>query len=85
MHFFLIYFSVPNGSYKLLTKGDNNEVHDRGLYNHGQKWLENGDIVGRAKVNAPYIGLITIKLNDYPQLKFMLLGLIAVFGLLSRE
>lgn len=41
--------SKPNGAFKILTKGDNNEVHDRGLYNRGQKWLENGDIVGRVK------------------------------------
>lgn len=45
----LAVFSVPGGSYKILTKGDNNEVHDRGLYNRGQKWLTNGDIVGRVK------------------------------------
>ena len=46
--FILIYSSI-NGDFKILTKGDNNEVHDRGLYNRGQKWLENGDIVGRVK------------------------------------
>jgi signal peptidase I len=33
----------------ILTKGDNNEVHDRGLYNRGQKWLNSNDIVGRVK------------------------------------
>jgi signal peptidase I len=45
----LIFYRSPNGSFKILTKGDNNEVHDRGLYSRGQKWLENGDIVGRVK------------------------------------
>jgi signal peptidase len=38
-----------DGEIKILTKGDNNEVHDRGLYNRGQKWLTEGDIVGRAR------------------------------------
>jgi signal peptidase len=33
----------------ILTKGDHNELHDRGLYNRGQRWLVPGDIVGRVK------------------------------------
>lgn len=33
----------------ILTKGDNNEVHDRGLYNRGQKWLLNENIVGKVR------------------------------------
>lgn len=35
---------------KVLTKGDNNDVHDRGLYNRGQLWLEQPDFVGRVKL-----------------------------------
>ena len=38
-----------NGSVKILTKGDNNSVDDRGLYAPGQLWLEKKDIVGRAR------------------------------------
>lgn len=38
-----------DGSVKILTKGDNNSVDDRGLYAPGQQWLEKKDIVGRAK------------------------------------
>lgn len=49
LHCFILIYSSINGDFKILTKGDNNEVHDRGLYNRGQKWLENGDIVGRVK------------------------------------
>lgn len=49
-----IYFitSLPsreNGNIKFLTKGDNNEVDDRGLYKEGQNWLEKKDVVGRAR------------------------------------
>lgn len=38
-----------DGKVKILTKGDHNDVHDRGLYNKGQKWLDGEDIVGRVK------------------------------------
>lgn len=36
--------SSDDGVY--LTKGDNNDVHDRGLYDRGQKWLTKNDLVG---------------------------------------
>ncbi|KAJ7335252.1 hypothetical protein JRQ81_013193 [Phrynocephalus forsythii] len=41
-----------NGNIKFLTKGDNNEVDDRGLYKEGQNWLEKKDVVGRARGHA---------------------------------
>lgn len=41
--------SRGNGNIKFLTKGDNNEVDDRGLYKEGQNWLEKKDVVGRAR------------------------------------
>ena len=31
----------------MLTKGDNNPVNDRGLYNPGQLWITTPDIIGR--------------------------------------
>jgi signal peptidase len=34
---------------KFLTKGDNNQVDDRGLYAPGQLWLEKKDVIGRAR------------------------------------
>ncbi|KAH8024439.1 hypothetical protein HPB51_022948 [Rhipicephalus microplus] len=40
-----------DGSVKILTKGDNNSVDDRGLYAPGQMWLDKKDIVGRARGN----------------------------------
>jgi len=42
--------SSLNGDLKVLTKGDNNDVHDRGLYNRGQLWLEKQDFVGRVRL-----------------------------------
>lgn len=67
-----ILYVLPNredGYAKYLTKGDNNSVDDRGLYAPGQYWLEKKDIIGRAKGFVPYIGIVTILMNDYPQLK----------------
>ena len=58
-----------NGTVKFLTKGDNNSVDDRGLYAPGQLWLTKRDVVGRARGFVPYIGVVTILMNDYPKLK----------------
>ena len=58
-----------NGTVKFLTKGDNNSVDDRGLYAPGQLWLTKKDVVGRARGFVPYIGIVTILMNDYPKLK----------------
>uniref|UniRef100_A0A672QKZ7 Signal peptidase complex catalytic subunit SEC11 n=1 Tax=Sinocyclocheilus grahami TaxID=75366 RepID=A0A672QKZ7_SINGR len=58
-----------NGDVKFLTKGDNNSVDDRGLYKQGQHWLEKKDVVGRARGFVPYIGIVTILMNDYPKFK----------------
>ncbi|KMS93360.1 hypothetical protein BVRB_032270, partial [Beta vulgaris subsp. vulgaris] len=58
-----------DGKVRLLTKGDNNRVDDRGLYNPGQFWLDPEDIIGRAKAWVPYAGFPTIMLSDYPILK----------------
>lgn len=42
-----------DGEVYMLTKGDNNSVHDRGLYAQGeneqQLWLKRSDILGRAR------------------------------------
>lgn len=61
-----------NNSVKFLTKGDNNNVDDRGLYAHGQVWLRRKDVVGRARGFVPYIGIVTIIMNEYPELKVIL-------------
>ncbi|CAJ0578418.1 unnamed protein product, partial [Mesorhabditis spiculigera] len=70
---------------KILTKGDNNQVDDRGLYAPGQVWLNRTDIVGRAKGIVPYVGMVTILMNDYPKLKYAVLGALALFVILHRE
>ena len=73
------------GAVELLTKGDNNRVDDRGLYAPGQLWLAREDILGKAIGTVRYIGLVTILLNDYPMMKYLLVGLMGLFVLTSKE
>ncbi len=68
-----------------LTKGDNNNVDDRNLYAAGQLWLQRNEILGRARASLPYLGMVTILLNDYPALKYVLVGLMGLFVLTSKE
>lgn len=35
--------------------------------------------------SVPYLGMVTILLNDYPWFKFVLLGVMGLFVLTSRE
>lgn len=74
-----------NGTSKFLTKGDNNSVDDRSLYAPGQLWLTREDVIGRARGYVPYIGMVTIIMNDYPQLKWAILGVLGLYVLLHRE
>ncbi|KAI4572833.1 hypothetical protein MJG53_012671 [Ovis ammon polii x Ovis aries] len=74
-----------NGHIKFLTKGDNNAVDDRGLYKQGQHWLEKKDVVGRARGFVPYIGIVTILMNDYPKFKYAVLFLLGLFVLVHRH
>lgn len=74
-----------DGSIEVLTKGDNNRVDDRGLYAPGQLWLQREDILGRAKGTLRYLGMVTIILNDYPVLKYVLIGVMGLFVLTNKE
>ncbi|UJR37926.1 hypothetical protein I4U23_030612 [Adineta vaga] len=49
-----------DGYVKFLTKGDDHEVDDRGLYSPGQLWIEREDIIGKVKGYFPYLGLLII-------------------------
>ncbi|KAI9019822.1 signal peptidase complex I [Hyaloraphidium curvatum] len=76
---------VDTGKQYLLTKGDNNQVDDRGLYNHGQMWIHKEDIVGKVHGFLPKVGMVTIIMNDYPRVKFLLLGVLGLFVVLNRD
>ncbi|EDO07594.1 putative signal peptidase I [Babesia bovis T2Bo] len=60
----------------VLTKGDNNEVADRGLYARGQKWLADENILGTVLLCIPKFGLLTIQLNDNPVVKWLLISVL---------
>ncbi|CAG0920460.1 unnamed protein product [Notodromas monacha] len=74
-----------NGTVKFLTKGDNNNVDDRGLYAPGQLWLTPRDVVGRARGFVPHVGIVTILMNDYPKLKYAVLACLGLFVLVHRD
>jgi len=85
VHRILEVHEKEDGSAEILTKGDNNPVDDRGLYNPGQLWLEKDDILGRARGALPYVGMITIQLTDYPILKYLLVGLMGLFVITAKD
>ncbi|KAL7414789.1 putative signal peptidase [Mrakia frigida] len=68
----------------LLTKGDNNDADDIGLYN-GAQWLKRDNVVGKVRGFLPFIGYATIAVNDYPQLKYALMGGMGLYALFNQE
>merc|ERR1719487_2702 len=73
------------GNFSILTKGDNNQVDDRGLYAHKQLFIGRKEVMGRAQGFLPYVGMITIWLNDYQWLKYILIGSMGFFVIIGRE
>ncbi|ORX54695.1 signal peptidase complex catalytic subunit SEC11C-like protein [Piromyces finnis] len=74
-----------SGEEFILTKGDNNNVDDRALYNKNQLWIKKSEIVGKAKGYLPYIGYFTIIMSDYPKLKYIMLAIMALMMLNEKE
>jgi len=69
----------------ILTKGDNNNIDDRALYNKDQLWIKKSDIIGKVKGFLPYIGYITIVMSDYPKLKYAVLGVLTILMFFEKE
>ncbi|CAE7945397.1 Sec11c [Symbiodinium sp. KB8] len=80
VHRLLNVHEKPDGTLSMLTKGDNNQVDDRGLYAARQLFLSKKEIMGRAQAYLPYVGMVTIWLNDYPWLKYVLIGSMGFFA-----
>ncbi|KAK4991251.1 Signal peptidase complex catalytic subunit [Elasticomyces elasticus] len=79
-------FGGGNTPLKLLTKGDNNLADDTELYAPGQRYLTRSeDVIGSVVGYIPFVGYMTILLSEYPWLKTVMLGLMAVTVLLQRE
>ncbi|CAO3600657.1 unnamed protein product [Absidia cylindrospora] len=76
---------AETGKQYLLTKGDNNSGDDRSLYDYRQMWIHQEHIVGKVRGFVPYVGMVTIMMNDYPILKYVLLGVLGLFALVQRE
>ena len=74
-----------DGDFNCLTKGDNNPVNDRGLYESGELFLHKEHVLGRIKMFCPYVGLVTILLNDHPTLKWAILVIMAIFVLTGKD
>ncbi|KAJ3514300.1 hypothetical protein NLJ89_g2446 [Agrocybe chaxingu] len=66
--------SAPVPDQFILTKGDNNPEDDIVLYK-GMDWLQRKHVVGKVKGFMPYIGYATIAMNDVPNIKYGLLGI----------
>ena len=71
--------------YYLLTKGDNNPLDDRALYPNRQVWIHQQDLLGFIEAYCPYVGYVTILMNDYPLLKFALLGALGLSVFFSND
>ena len=69
-----------DGTIEFLTKGDKNSVDDRALYAPGQLWLTKKDIVGRARVFLPYVGIFTVIMNEYPKIKYAALACLGIYA-----
>jgi len=70
---------------QMLTKGDNNPSHDRPLYPQNLNWIVRRHIMGRALAYVPYVGMMTIWMNDYPVLKYILIAVLGLFVIINRE
>ncbi|EMR11310.1 signal peptidase I [Pneumocystis murina B123] len=70
---------------KVLTKGDNNRYDDIQLYSHNQMYIDREDIIGVVKGFVPYLGWITLALNDFPKLKYCIIGGMGLMTLINRE
>ncbi|PHJ24859.1 signal peptidase [Cystoisospora suis] len=73
------------GEMSMLTKGDNNQVDDRGLYAEKQLWLSRTNVMGATVNFLPYAGLVTIVLNDYPIIKWTAIAGMVTLALLGYE
>lgn len=80
-----VHTHADTGESDFLTKGDNNPVDDRNLYAVDQLWLRRPEVLGTAIAALPYVGYVTILLQDYPALKYALVAVMALFVLTGKE
>ncbi|KAI4383124.1 hypothetical protein MLD38_009000 [Melastoma candidum] len=73
------------GEVDVLTKGDNNDGDDRVLYAEGQLWLQRQHIMGRAIGFLPNVGWVTIIMTEKPIVKYILVGLLGLLVITSKD
>ena len=76
---------LENGDFNCLTKGDANPVNDRDLYDRKALWLNKTHVFGKIKGFLPYIGILTILLNDYPKIKWFILNVMGLMVITSND
>ncbi|XP_048441365.1 signal peptidase complex catalytic subunit SEC11A-like, partial [Pyrus x bretschneideri] len=69
------------GEVYVLTKGDNNDDDDRGLYAQGQQWLHRRHIMGF----LPDVGWVTIIMTEKPIIKYILIGALGLLVITSKD
>lgn len=74
-----------SGNLDILTKGDNNYGDDKVLYAQGQEWLNKRHIMGLAVGFLPYVGMVTIVMNDYPYVKYLLIVVLGILVVTSKD
>jgi signal peptidase len=74
-----------SGQLDILTKGDNNYGDDKVLYAEGQDWLHKKHIMGRACGYLPKVGIVTIIMNDYPYVKYLVIGVLAILVVTGKD
>ena len=80
-----VHVRSSDGEVFILTKGDNNDHDDRGLYDPGQDWIHVRDLMGRSKAYLPYVGMLTIWMTENNSLKYVVIGLLAFFVLTGKD
>ena len=66
----------------VLTKGDNNAVHDVGIYPDGREWVHREEVVGLVKCSIPMIGGINLFMKDHLEASYVVLTATLVIGIL---
>ncbi|KAK6977482.1 signal peptidase complex catalytic subunit SEC11 [Favolaschia claudopus] len=69
-----------DSSFRMLTKGDNNDLDDISLY-RGLERLERKHVVGRVRGIIPYVGYVSILFNEYPRVKYTVFGVMALLNI----
>ncbi|ORZ39987.1 hypothetical protein BCR44DRAFT_78469 [Catenaria anguillulae PL171] len=81
-----VHSNTETGDQHFLTKGDYNKADDRGIYAEsqpGKLWLTRSEVVGVVKGYVPYVGYLTIFMNENPYAKYAMLGGLALVTLIQ--